>query len=311
MNVSTRTDARPHPPYVWMAVAALGTGTGIALTLTNPAVPGSEALSVEDVVDAVCMLLFGLLGAVLLERGIAHGLGRALLLLGVLIGVDYLLAGIGDAVAQGLAAPPAAARLAYLGGEAAFVGTFFLLLYAPLTLFPTGRVPSRRWRWAPWVCGLGACTAVTALLLTPGPVDDDVPAWGDNPLGVDALADAAGALETLATVLLAGTLATGLAAFVARWVRYRGLRRRQLAWFSAGVLALVVGFVTDIGGSELVEVVMALVIFGSLFAGIAWPLLGPLGRAAALEDETDRVPARSERPPDRLPSAGPAGRQAP
>jgi hypothetical protein len=294
-----------------MAVAALGAATGIALTFTNPMVPGSEALSVEDVVDAVCLLLFGLLGAVLLERGIAHGLGRALLLLGVLIGLDYLLAGIADALAQGHAAPTAAARLASLGGEAAFVGTFFLLLYAPLTLFPTGRVPSRRWRWAPWVCGLGVLAADAALLLKPGPVDDDVPAWGDNPLGIDALADAVGVLETIAMVLLAGTMATGLAALGARWVRYRGLRRRQLAWFSAGVLALVVGFVTDIGGSELVEVVMALVIFGSLFAGIAWPLLGPLGRAVALEDDTDRVPARSERPPDRLPSAGASGRPMP
>jgi len=52
---------------------------------------------------------------------------------------------------------------------------------------------------------------------------------------------------------------------------------------------MVTGFVADLGGSVAVEVLMALAIFGTLLVGMGWPLLGPLGRAAAHLDEGDKV----------------------
>ena len=47
---------------------------------------------------------------------------------------------------------------------------------------------------------------------------------------------------------------------------------------------MVVGMVTELGDSVLVEVVTAVVIFGTLLAGMAWPLLGPLGAQAERAD---------------------------
>ena len=92
-----------------------------------------------------------------------------------------------------------------------------------------------------------------SILLAPGNVDDDNPATGPNPLGVDALGGVTDALEIVAAVLLVLTLAGSVAAYGVRWFRYRGPRRRQLAWFSAGAVAMVVGMVTELGDSLLVE----------------------------------------------------------
>ena len=73
----------------------------------------------------------------------------------------------------------------------------------------------------------------------------------------------------------------GLAAFVTRWVRYRGARRQQMAWFTIGVVVHVTGLATDTSGDSVtVEVLMALAIFGAMLFGIGWPLLGPLGARA-------------------------------
>jgi hypothetical protein len=99
---------------------------------------------------------------------------------------------------------------------------------------------------------------------------------GANPLGVESLADLASLLEVVAVMALVATLVGGVAAFVVRWLRCRGPRRRQLAWFAPAVAAVVAGMATDVGASPAIEVLMAVTIFVALVAGMAWPLLGPL-----------------------------------
>lgn len=293
-NSTTRPTLRS--PYAWITLAAAGAAAGLTLSLQSRPVPGTVPLTVEDFVDAVCLLLFGFLGAALLVRRRAEGLARALLLIGTFIALDYLLHGVGDALARGGSPPSAAARLCNLGGEAAFIATFLLLVFAPLSLFPTGRLPSRRWQPLGWVCGLGLLVSVLALLLNPGPVDADVPAWGDNPIGLESLPRVPDALELAGGVLLAITLLGGLSAFVSRWIRYRGVRRRQMTWLTLGATTMLVGITVDVGGSELFQVLLALAIFGTLLAGMAWPLLGPLGRAAEHEPAADAPPPAGTRP---------------
>jgi hypothetical protein len=198
--------------------------------------------------------------------------------------VNYLLAGLGDAMTDGQLPTSQAARLAWMLSETAFIASFFLLVFAPLALFPTGRLPSRRWRWLPSVAGAGTMAMAFSIVLSPGNVDEDNPATGPNPLGVSALGGVTDALEIVAGVLLMLTLAGSVAAYGVRWFRYRGPRRRQLVWFSAGAVAMVVGMVTELGGSVLVELLSALLIFGTLLGGMAWPLLGPLGAEAERAD---------------------------
>ena len=294
MSSQTATDQHPERAYAAvLASMAVAAAAGFWMSLTSRDLPGSEAMTLEDGVDAVGIMLFGVLGLALVARDRAVGLGRALVLMTSMIALDYLFHGLADALAGGHANPSAAARILNITAESAFVVAFFLLALSPLFLFPTGRLPSRRWRWVAGAGFVGCGLAVLSVLLAPGPVDEDVPAWGDNPIGLDAAPGLTNALEAIGLVLLAAGVVAGLAAFVTRWVRYRGPRRQQMAWFTIGVVVQVTGLATDTSGdSVVVEVLMATAIFGALLFGIGWPLLGPLGsRAEGVEHVTY---ARSE-----------------
>jgi hypothetical protein len=98
-----------------------------------------------------------------------------------------------------------------------------------LLLFPTGRVPSPRWRPVAWslVAGLGLVLITQAL--TPRALTD-VPGE-TNPLGVPALEPILGPLEAVAGVLLIFGVVGALASLVVRLRRSRGRERQQLKWF--------------------------------------------------------------------------------
>lgn len=289
MSGQTYPESPPRWPFVAVAAAATGAVTALGIALTTPDLPGGEPMTWEDVVDVAAILAFGALGAVLVRLRRAEGLGRALVLLGVLESLNYLLGGVADAIAQGQPDPPVMAQLCHLASTAAFIATFVVFVLSPLLLFPTGRLPSRRWRLAAWAAVTGTVTSMLSVLLAPGPVEDDNPSWGDNPIGWDALAGVTDTLELVGLLLLAVAVVSGLAAYVTRLVRFRGARQRQMAWFSVGVVTMVGGLIIDTNGKSVVlEIVLALVIFGSRFFSIAWPLLGPLGRAA---EEADAEPA--------------------
>ena len=296
MSRQSAFDHHPERTYaVVLAMLAVAAAAGFWMSLTSPEVPGTEQLTFEDAVDAVGIMLFGVLGLALLARDRAAGLGRAMILMASMIGLDYFLSGLGDALAGGHTDPSAAAQLLNVAAESAFVVTFFLLAMAPMLLFPTGRLPSRRWRW-PAGAGIAGCVAaVLSVLLAPGPVDEDVPAWGDNPMGLEAAPGLVDALEMVGLLLLAGGMLLGLGAFVTRWLRYRGLRRRQMAWFTVGVVVLVPGLAADTDGDSVtLEVLLAMSIFGTMLFGIGWPLLGPLGARADAAEELTTAESETE-----------------
>jgi hypothetical protein len=303
--MSRQTAIEHHPERTFavaLATLAFAAAAGFWMSLASPEVPGTEELTLEDAVDAVGIMLFGVLGLALVAQDRAAGLGKALILMASMIGLDYFLSGLGDALAGGHTNPPAVARLLNVAAESAFVVTFFLLAMAPLLLFPTGRLLSPRWRWAAGAGITGCAAGVLSVLLAPGPVDEDVPAWGDNPIGLDAAPRLVDALELVGLVMLAGGMVLGLAAFVLRWVRYRGPRRRQMAWFTIAVVVHVAGLSTDTSGDSVtVEVLLATAIFGTMLFGIGWPLLGPLGSLAESAEHVTR--ARSEAQPTPLASS--------
>jgi hypothetical protein len=273
----------------WWVAALVATVAGLTLSATTRHLPGTEALTIEDGVDAVAVLALGALGVVLLRRGVAAGLGRALVLIAVLAGTVWLCGGLGDTLAGG-ADPSAVARLLTLVASALFIPEFVLLFAGPLLLFPTGRLPSSRWRWVGVSAATGVGLAMMSMLLAPGYVDDDVPARGNNPLGVEALDGVTDMLEVAGLVLVLGSVLMAVAAVVVRLVRYRGARRRQMWWFLGAIGPLVVGLAFDPGSSPAAQTVAALVIFGALLGGMGWALLGPPARAVHDEEtETLRV----------------------
>jgi hypothetical protein len=119
-----------------------------------------------------------------------------------------------------------------------------------ILLFPTGRLPSRRWRWLGWltvafvVVGvILAAFSTGALLGILGPIQ--------NPLGIEGFSNIyyKAVLFTMTSLL---TLAAALAVFI-RLRRAMGVERQQIKWFayaaaayaSAGILAYIIPRVID------------------------------------------------------------------
>jgi hypothetical protein len=103
-----------------------------------------------------------------------------------------------------------------------------------LLLFPTGRLPSRRWRWLAWLTGAFVLAGVVLSAFSSGAYFG---ALGPirNPLGVEGFTYVYKAvLYTLAPVL---HVAIAVAVFV-RLRRAAGVERQQLKWFAYAVAIL-------------------------------------------------------------------------
>jgi hypothetical protein len=100
-----------------------------------------------------------------------------------------------------------------------------------LLLFPTGRLPSPRWRPVAWASAVCVSAACVVRAVKPGPLQIS---GQPNPLGIDraqAILERLGVLVTLCLVLLMLLCA---ASVVLRFRRARGVERQQLKWFAAG-----------------------------------------------------------------------------
>lgn len=295
------THTRLRPPgrtVALVAGAGLATAAGIAFTASVPPLPGTEQLGVEDIVDAMAGVAAGVLGSVLVRRQLAAGLGRALLALAVLVGGIWLTGGLADLLASGGTPAPAARALQMLAAVL-FIGSYALLVIGPLLLFPDGRLVGRAARALGWLAVGATGVSMLALLLRPGPVDEDVPAWGVNPFGVDALAPATGAATAVGLAAMAAVAVGALVVFLVRLVRGRGVARRQMLWFLLGVVPMVATLVSD---EVLPGALSAAVVFAALYGSMAWALLGPPARrpdgpAAARRSDPGPAARRVARPP--------------
>lgn len=117
--------------------------------------------------------------------------------------------------------------------------SFALVALIPLLilLFPDGRPPSPRWRWATRTLLVGFGLAVVAYALTPGPLNNLVEngILYANPFGLSSFAEGrpANALVGIGVFMMLGA---SLATVVAVWQRFRrarGEERQQMRWLVA------------------------------------------------------------------------------
>ena len=131
------------------------------------------------------------------------------------------------------------ANALFLIGPVAFGPAFSLVLPVLALVFPTGGLPSRRWR-VPVALVLGALGLGTALeLLRPGPITGA--AGSLNPFGVALLPT--GLLATSTALITAGIVGSMVLGVTAVLIRYRqgGMTlRQQLRWFVAAALLTAV-----------------------------------------------------------------------
>ena len=132
-------------------------------------------------------------------------------------------------------------------------------------LFPSGRLPSPRWRWLAGVIGLSFVTLVALLWRSPSAVLVGVP----SPfLRDDALARWADNLSSTAIFFILVAVLISAVSVVVRAVRARGLERQQFKWLG---LASVVMVLTFLFNSELVPLlpgVFDALLEAAAFAGV-------------------------------------------
>jgi hypothetical protein len=180
------------------------------------------------------VVAFATVGALVASRQPRNPIGWIM----CVAGVAYAYMGSADTYAQGLRdggdVLPGSTFAAWTSSWAWVVGiglasTFLLLL------FPTGRLPSSRWRPVAWLAAAGLGLAVPGLALSPGPLED-FPV--ENPLGVPG-ADVAGGLGLMLVVV---AMLASIASLFFRYRRAGSTERQQLKWllYAAGLVLLAV-----------------------------------------------------------------------
>jgi hypothetical protein len=122
-----------------------------------------------------------------------------------------------------LVAPLTIAHVFGLGNQAALGLAPFLLL-----LFPTGRLPSRRWRPLAWISALSGMTIAVLVFFYGSP---------DMVGGVVTIA----AMTTVSVILV--TFILSAISLVIRFRAARGTQRQQLKWFALAAVFAVLVFV--------------------------------------------------------------------
>ncbi|MFI6406456.1 sensor histidine kinase [Streptomyces sp. NPDC050548] len=240
---------RPHSAaaYTLLGLSALQVAVG-SVALAAAHVPVADLVRYDMVVDLAVGLAYPVCGTVIaLHRPrnpigwllIAYGLGHAFTGMSIGLAVQGLRLGWSPELLH--AVTTVGRHTWILGSSTAFVLVFFL--------FPDGRLPDRRWRWA-----------LAAQLLS-SPLDfaiwarDDWGLFRGTPAQPSYLPVPAGWMPVLRDVETAKACLVLAAVFAVMAVRYRRggeQDRRRLLWLIAGILPLALSVALQILGCPAV-----------------------------------------------------------
>ena len=210
---------------LWLLVAA---GYVVAFTLALRNGRQTAAVAIVDWwTGTLPFLAFTTVGALILSRRPHNAIGWLCWTMGAVV----CFGSVGFEAATRMAEDPVSRPLALmlLVGSATFLVSLLGLLPLLVLVFPTGRLPSRRWRAAVGVFAGGLVLYLGLLVLQPGPIGDGLPA---NPLGVgwaERLLERIGPVLGLLFILFVVLV---LVSLVLRFRRARGDERQQLKWFT-------------------------------------------------------------------------------
>ncbi len=226
--------------------AAIVVVVGATLTIALEAAAGEYG----EVVFTILLLSFPAVGFFVLARRpdallawLMVGMGVAMAILGPVQAYGYY------AVERDLPFAPLAFAIGGPGWVPFIAISGFLLL-----LFPDGHLPSPRWRWFAWLCGVGMTLVFLAIWFYPGDFADSGHPEIRNPIGIEALGPV---LDVLGVLLFSAPLLV-VGGFVSLVVRTRrttdDIVRHQIRWltYAASVMALffLLSFLPGLGNDE-------------------------------------------------------------
>ena len=173
-------------------------------------------------------------GAIVASRRPENPVGWLLCLYGLAISISYFCAeyAIYALLAEPNSLPAAEVLVWIVSWMLSIIVGLPALLYL---LFPTGRLPSRRWRWVAWlIAALVLAGVITsafssgALMGVLGPIR--------NPLGIEGLT---GVYKALLYFISPVALSAVVLSVVMRLRRAAGVERQQIKWFAYAAAASV------------------------------------------------------------------------
>jgi hypothetical protein len=223
-------------PFLWSWTAVVAVGSLVLFVLRY----GGSAVGFEDAAYLGLPVLYTALGSLIITRRDGRRIGWLLLA----FGAGGLLTALSQMIIP--TEPPvslsAAQALAVMWESLGWWIGILLPVLLLLFLFPTGRFPSARWRWAGVVAVVYAAQAVVSAVfsteLTP-----ESGAWTvANPIGLLPEADVEESpFWFLFGLGLVSLLVGGIAAIVVRYRRATSLVRTQIKWvvFASTMFAAV------------------------------------------------------------------------
>ncbi|HZD16712.1 MAG TPA: histidine kinase, partial [Actinomycetota bacterium] len=215
------------------ALMIVGASAGVLMDLASGSVSDGLAFG-------LLMVLFPVVGFLVIVRRPRTTLGWLMFSLGFVFALPFESYARFALTARAGGLPGGALTLALAGPTWI---PFIAISGYLLLLFPDGHLPSPRWRWLAWACGLGL--GILGFLILTDPVigpDFGLPEM-HNPLGIEALGSVGGPaifLAASAPILILG----GAAGMIVRLRRAaNGVERHQLRWlaFAAVVVAALYG----------------------------------------------------------------------
>jgi hypothetical protein len=223
----------------------VGGSVALAIEIANRWIPlGQPGVSQTIMAVVLFALSFPLLGWIILRRDPSNRLGWIYLAIGFWQAVNMFATGY-STVAYWVASGnlPLASELSWVAVWA-WVPGFTLFSTLGILLFPTGRLPSRRW-WP-----VVAVTVIAfVLLLAPVvalwpyrglPLEIQNAVGGNQPLPVDPFIVAANAIQGVGQVVLLAAMIGSVAGLAVRFRRSTGVERQQLKWFTYAAIVDVV-----------------------------------------------------------------------
>lgn len=235
---------RARLPWALFGLSSALTLLSLVLLAVNRSQPNVHVFDFwvdVTVLAAVCPVT----GAVIASRRPENRIGWIFCAIGFLAALDHFSAEYAIFALLGSGpAWPGGAAMAWIRG---WIWVIYHGLFVFLALlFPTGRLPSRRWRFLASLTVIVVVLGALAVALAPGPVDGLGPIQnplGAAPLGAIGATTMVGVVETM----LSGLALGGAASLMLRVRFARGEERLQLKWFAyAAVVAASGGALTYI-----------------------------------------------------------------
>ena len=267
-----------HAGWVWILVLNVRSG-----------LTGDAFAYVGAVTNAVPVVAFVAVGFLVATRKPDNPIGWLLLLTGPISGLPLL--------ATQYAAYALLARHGELPGGRAiavalngmWVPSLFVLIMLAL-LFPTGRPPTRRWRFVVWL----AAVSLTLVFLISHMLELDPPfSEIRNPLRYEPRGIVAGALFLCIISGLFASAVAACASVIVRFRRSKGDEREQLKWFVLAASTLPLGLMIHLSAETFAPSAIAAVEAGFSLASSLLPIAIGIAILKYRLYEIDRIISRA------------------